>query len=138
MVQSPVQHTTVTDELVRVISQRVDRVFGLMGNGNVELISALTAENFPFTGVRHEVAAVTAADAYYRATGKLAVATATYGAGFTNMVTGLAEAQLARIPMVVVVGDAPSTGRRPFDLDQHAVTVGLNIPVLTLTGDQTG
>ena len=137
MVQSPVQHTTVTDELVRVISQRVDRVFGLMGNGNVELISALTAENFPFTGVRHEVAAVTAADTYYRATGKLAVATATYGAGFTNMVTGLAEAQLARIPMVVVVGDAPSTGRRPFDLDQHAVTVGLNIPVLTLTGDQT-
>src|SRR5699024_5069546 len=84
---------------------------------------------------RHEVAAVTAADAYYRATGKLSVATATYGAGFTNMVTGLAEAQLARIPMVVLVGDAPSTGRRAFDIDQQTVTVGLNIPVLTLTGD---
>ncbi len=137
MVQSPVQHTTVTDELVRVISQRVDRVFGLMGNGNVELISALTAENFPFTGVRHEVAAVTAADAYYRATGKLAVATATYGAGFTNMVTGLAEARLARIPMVVVVGDAPSSGRRPFDVDQQTVTVGLNIPVITIHTDDT-
>lgn len=135
MVQSPVQHTTVSEELVRIITQRVDRVFGLMGNGNVELISGLTSQDFGFTGVRHEVAAVTAADAYYRATGKLAVATATYGAGFTNMATGLAEAQLARTPMVVVVGDAPSTGRRPFDIDQQTVTVGLNIPVLTISAD---
>ncbi|GAA4476842.1 thiamine pyrophosphate-binding protein [Enteractinococcus fodinae] len=135
MVQSPVQHTTVTEEMVRIITQRVDRVFGLMGNGNVELISGLTSQGFAFTGVRHEVAAVTAADAYYRATGKLAVATATYGAGFTNMATGLAEAQLARIPMVVVVGDAPSTGRRPFDIDQQTVTVGLNIPVMTISAD---
>jgi len=135
MLQSPVQDTTVTDEIVQVIAQRVDQVFGLMGNGNVKLISALTSQDFPFTSVRHEVAAVAAADAYYRATGKLSVATATYGAGFTNMVTGLAEAQLARIPMVVLVGDAPSTGRRAFDIDQQTVTVGLNIPVLTLTGD---
>lgn len=132
MVQSPVQHTTVTDVLARVITDRVDRVFGLIGNGNVDLVSTLTAAAFPFTTVRHEVAAVTAADAYFRATGKMAVATATYGAGFTNMATGLAEAQLARIPMVVVVGDAPTTGRRPFDIDQQTVTVGLNIPVVTL------
>lgn len=131
--QSPVQHITVADLLATTITDRVDRAFGLIGNGNVDLISTLTAAGFPFTMVRHEVAAVTAADAYYRATGKLAVATATYGAGFTNMVTGLAEAQLARIPMVAVVGEAPSTGRRPFDIDQQAVTVGLNIPVLTVT-----
>ena len=132
MVQSPVQQTTVTDVLVRAITQRVERVFGLIGNGNVDLVSSLTSQGFPFTGVRHEVAAVTAADAYFRTTGKLAVATATYGAGFTNMATGLAEAQLARIPMVVIVGDAPSTGRRPFDIDQQTVTVGLNIPVVTI------
>ena len=135
MVQSPVQQTTVTDVLVKVITERVDRVFGLIGNGNVDLVSALTAADFPLTAVRHEVAAVTAADAYFRATGTMAVATATYGAGFTNMATGLAEAQLARIPMVVVVGDAPSTGRRPFDIDQSTVTVGLNIPVVTIDQD---
>ncbi len=138
MVQSPVQQTTITDVLIKVISQRVDRVFGLIGNGNVELVSALTAMGFPFTSVRHEVAAVTAADAYFRTTGRMAVATATYGAGFTNMTTGLAEAQLARIPMVVVVGDAPSTGRRPFDIDQSTVTVGLNIPVITIDQDNAG
>lgn len=133
MVQSPVQHRTVADVLANVITQRVDRAFGLIGNGNVDLISTLTAAGFPLTTVRHEVAAITAADAYYRATGKLAVATATYGAGFTNMATGLAEARLARIPMVAVVGDAPSTGPRPFDIDQQAVTVGLNVAVLTVS-----
>lgn len=138
MVQSPVQQTTVTDVLVEVMTSRVDRVFGLIGNGNVDLVSALTTQQFPFTGVCHEVAAVTAADAYFRATGTMAVATATYGAGFTNMATGLAEAQLARIPMVVVVGDAPSTGRRPFDIDQHTVTAGMNIPVVTIEPAHAG
>lgn len=132
MVQSPVQHVSVTDAIVRGIIHRVERVFGLIGNGNVELISALTSRGFPVTTVRHEVAAVTAADAYFRTTGRMAVATATYGAGFTNMVTGLAEAQMARIPMVVVVGDAPARGRRPIDIDQEAVTVGLNIPVVKI------
>src|SRR5699024_3855304 len=43
-----------------------------------------------------------------------------------------AEAQLARIPMVAVVGEAPTTGRRPFDIDQQTVTAGLNIPMLTV------
>ena len=37
--------------------------------------------------------------------------------------------------MVVVVGDAPTTGRRPFDIDQQTVTVGLNIPVLKISAD---
>src|SRR5699024_12576222 len=54
------------------------------------------------------------------------------------MATGLAEAQLARIPMVVVVGDAPSTGRRPFDIDQHTVTAGMNIPVVTIEPAHAG
>src|SRR5690625_7278842 len=98
----------------------------------MELVSSLTAAGFPFTSVRHEVAAVTAADAYFRATGTMAVTTATYGAGFTNMATGLAEALLARIPMVVVVGDAPSTGRRPFANDQHTVTASMYIPIFTI------
>ena len=132
MVQSPVQQTTVAEMIANVVMQRTDQVFGLIGNGNVDLMSTLTSAHFSLTTVRHEVAAVTAADAYFRATGKIAMATATYGAGFTNMATGLAEAQLARIPMVAVVGEAPTTGRRPFDIDQQTVTAGLNIPMLTV------
>src|SRR5699024_6816650 len=132
MVQSPVQQTTVAEMIANVVMQRTDQVFGLIGNGNVDLMSTLTSAHFSLTTVRHEVAAVTAADAYFRATGKIAMATATYGAGFTNMATGLAEAQLARIPMVAVVGEAPTSGLRPFDIDQQTVTAGLNIPMLTV------
>src|SRR5699024_3811058 len=95
-------------------------------------MSTLTSAHFPLTTVRHEVAVVTAADAYFRATAQMAVATATYVAGLRHMGIGLAEAQLARIPMVAVVGEAPTTGRRPFDIDQQTVTAGLNIPMLTV------
>ena len=101
-----------------VVAERAGHLFGLMGNGNVHLISRLTRQGFPFTSARHESATVAMADAYYRATGTVAAATTTYGAGFTNAYTTLAEARIARIPLVLVVGDAPSTGQRPFDIDQ--------------------
>ena len=101
-----------------VLAERAGHLFGLMGNGNVHLISRLTRRGFPFTSARHESATVAMADGYYRATGNIAAATTTYGAGFTNAYTTLAEARIARIPLVLVVGDAPSTGPRPFDIDQ--------------------
>ncbi|SFT80530.1 thiamine pyrophosphate-binding protein [Arthrobacter sp. ov118] len=101
-----------------VVAERAGHLFGLMGNGNVHLISRLTRRGFPFTSARHESATVAMADAYYRATGDVAAATTTYGAGFTNAYTTLAEARIARIPLVLVVGDAPSSGQRPFDIDQ--------------------
>src|SRR5699024_11980521 len=97
MVQSPVQQITVAEMIANVIMQRTDRVFGLIGIGNVDLMSTLTSAHFPLTTVRHEVAAVTAADAYIRATGQMAVATATSGAGFSYMAHGLAKALLAHI-----------------------------------------
>jgi thiamine pyrophosphate-dependent acetolactate synthase large subunit-like protein len=101
-----------------VVAERAGHLFGLMGNGNAHLISRLTRRGFPFTSARHEAATVAMADAYHRATGGVAAATTTYGAGFTNAYTTLAEARIARIPLVLVVGDAPSSGPRPFDVDQ--------------------
>lgn len=101
-----------------VVAERASHLFGLMGNGNAHLISRLTRRGFPFTSARHEASTVAMADAYYRATGDIVAATTTYGAGFTNAYTTLAEARMARIPLVLVVGDAPSTGLRPFDIDQ--------------------
>lgn len=92
-----------------------------MGNGNAHFLDAAVRSDFRFTAVRHESAAVTAADAYFRITGKLAIATTTYGAGFSNAITPLAEAAKARIPMVLLTGDQPSTGPRPWDIDQTAI-----------------
>ncbi len=92
-----------------------------MGNGNAHFLDAAVRTGFRFTAVRHESAAVTAADAYFRVTGKPAIATTTYGAGFSNAVTPLAEAVKARIPMVLLTGDQPTTGARPWDIDQKAV-----------------
>jgi thiamine pyrophosphate-dependent acetolactate synthase large subunit-like protein len=70
------------------------------------------------------------ADAYHRATGGVAAATTTYGAGFTNAYTTLAEARMARIPLVLVVGDAPSSGLRPFDIDQAKAAAAAGVVTL--------
>lgn len=60
------------------------------------------------------------------------MATVTYGAGFTNSLTALTEAAKARTPMVVVVGEAPTTGLRPWDIDQLMVAHGLGVLTLTV------
>ncbi|WP_414780925.1 thiamine pyrophosphate-binding protein, partial [Escherichia coli] len=72
-----------------------------------------------------EAAGVVAADAHYRASGRIAAATATYGAGFTNTLTALAEAVQARTPLVLIVGDEPTSGPRPWGVDQIALAAGV-------------
>jgi thiamine pyrophosphate-dependent acetolactate synthase large subunit-like protein len=106
----------VSAAVADVLATRAGHLFGLMGNGNAHLISRLTRRGFPFMSARHEAATVAMADAYHRATGGVAAATTIYGAGFTNAYTTLAEARIARIPLVFVVGDAPAGGcrRRPL------------------------
>lgn len=96
-------------------------VFGVMGNGNVHFLDAVCTSDLRFTAVRHEAGGVAAADAFARFTGRPGVATATYGAGFTNTITPLAEAVRARTPLLLVAGDAPSTGPRGWDVDQVAM-----------------
>ncbi|MDJ0350252.1 thiamine pyrophosphate-binding protein [Cryobacterium sp. PH29-G1] len=123
---------TVSDIIADVIAEHSEVVFGLMGNGNAFLISSLTARGHRFISARHEQGTVAMADAYHRASGKIATATATYGAGFTNTLTSLAEARLARIPLVLVVGESPTTGMRPWDVDQTAIAGGLGVLTLTV------
>ncbi|WP_207344708.1 thiamine pyrophosphate-binding protein [Arthrobacter sp. E3] len=121
---------SVSTAVADVIAERTDHLFGLLGNGNAHLVSHLTSAGFPFTSARHEAATVAMADAYHRATGKVGAATTTYGAGFTNAYTALAEARLARIPLVLVTGDAPTTGRRAFDVDQTAASAAVGVTTL--------
>lgn len=126
----PTASPTVSTAIADVLAERASHLFGLMGNGNAHLISHLTSHGFPFTSGRHEAAAVAMADAYYRACGRIAAATTTYGAGFTNAYTALAEARLARVPLVLIVGDAPSTGPRPFDINQTASAEAIGVVTL--------
>lgn len=122
--------TTLSEAVASVVAENSDVIFSLMGNGNAHFISTLTSLGHRVINVRHETATVIAAEGYYLSTGKVATASTTYGAGFANMLTPLAEARFARTPMVIVVGDAPSTGPRAIDFDQIAVANGFHVRTL--------
>ncbi|BCW18366.1 acetolactate synthase I/II/III large subunit [Arthrobacter sp. NtRootA9] len=129
---------TVSGRVAQVLSSYVSDVFGVMGNGNVYFLDAAEQQGLRFTAVRHEGAAIAAADAYYRTSGRLAAGTTTYGPGYTNALTGLAEAVQAQIPVVLVTGDAPTSGPRPWDVDQAAIAAGLGAATFTVTRDAAG
>lgn len=125
---------TVSARIVSALLPATTEVFGVMGNGNAHFLDAvMAAPSLHFTAVRHEAGAVAAADAYHRAGGRLAVATTTYGAGFTNALTPLAEAVQAGIPLLLVVGDAPTSGLRAWDIDQSLVAKGLGATTFTVS-----
>lgn len=127
--------TTLTRALAQALARHTQQSFGLMGNGNAHFIDDLSDVGICYTAVRHEAGAVAAADAFTRVSGKLALATTTYGAGFTNALTALAEAVQARTPILVVVGDAPSGGPRLWDVDQEmlAAAMGVRTHLLSVT-----
>lgn len=123
---------SVSAHVAHALSTHVDHVFGVMGNGNAALLDALDRTPAHTIALRHEAGGVVAADAYFRASGRLAAATATYGAGFTNTLTALTESRQARIPVLLVVGDAPTTGARPWDVDQAAMAAAAGVPTFTV------
>ena len=79
--------------------------------------------------VRHEQAAVHAADGYARATGDVGVALVTSGPGVTNAVTGIATAYMDSIPMVILTGQVP-THAIGLDAFQECDTVGITRPIV--------
>ena len=124
---------TVSAHVAQTLAGHIDHVFGVMGNGNAHFLDALErSTDVSFTAVRHEAGGVVAADAYHRAGGGLAAATATYGAGFTNTLTALAEAVQAHVPLVLVVGDEPTSGPRPWDVDQIALASAVGARTYTV------
>ncbi len=129
---------TVSGRVAQVLGSYLSDVFGVMGNGNVYFLDAAEKLGLRFSPVRHEGAAIAAADAYYRTSGRLAAGTTTYGPGYTNALTALAEAVQAQIPVVLVTGDAPSSGARPQDVDQAAIAAGLGAATFTVTRDAAG
>jgi acetolactate synthase I/II/III large subunit len=100
---------TVANHLVRYLEKRgVRHVFGLCGHTNIAVLSAMAGSQVEFINVRHEQIAAHAADGYARVTRKAAVLLTHLGPGLTNAATGVANAALDCIPMVVIAGDVPS------------------------------
>ena len=127
---------TVSAHLAHALVRHVDHVFGVMGNGNAHLLDALErSSGATYTALRHEAGGVAAADAFFRASGRIAAATATYGAGFTNTLTALAESVQAHVPLLLVVGDAPTAGPRPWDVDQPALAAAVGAATFTVTAE---
>jgi thiamine pyrophosphate-dependent acetolactate synthase large subunit-like protein len=124
---------TVAHHVAAALSHHVRHVFGVMGNGNAYFLDALLREtDASYTAVRHEAGAVVAADAHFRVSGRIAAATATYGAGFTNTLTALAEAAQAHVPLVLIVGDEPTSGPRAWDVDQIALASAVGARTYTV------
>ena len=99
----------------------VGHAFGVVGSGNFAMVRALRAHGVPYTAARHEGGAATMADAYARVSGELAVVTTHQGCGFTNALTGVAEAAKSRTPLIVLTADAPPSARfNNFRIDQDA------------------
>lgn len=95
--------------LIRCLNEeQVNFVFGYPGGAVLHIYDEIFKQNgFKHILVRHEQAAVHAADAFARATGKVGVALVTSGPGATNAVTGIATAYMDSIPMVVISGQVP-------------------------------
>src|SRR5580704_17283621 len=93
----------------------VEVVFGLCGHTVIAFLDALGKSRIRFVSTRHEQVAAHAADGYARASGKPGVLLTHLGPGLTNAATGVANAALDSIPLVVIAGDVPSHyyGRHP-------------------------
>jgi len=114
----------VSHQLVKYLENRgVKHIFGLCGHTNIAVLSALEKSPIEFVNVRHEQIAAHAADGYARVTGRAAVVLSHLGPGLTNASTGVANAALDCIPMVVIAGDIPSHyyGKHPHqEVNLHA------------------
>lgn len=114
----------VSHQLVKYLEDRgVKHIFGLCGHTNIAVLSALEKSTITFVNVRHEQIASHAADGYARVTGKASVVLSHLGPGMTNAATGVANAALDCIPMVVIAGDVPSHyyGKHPHqEVNLHA------------------
>ncbi len=129
MIYCQFMEATGAEIVVRCLAEEgVEFVFGYPGGAVLNIYDEIFKQNkFKHVLVRHEQAAVHAADAYARATGRVGVALVTSGPGVTNAVTGIATAYMDSIPIVVVTGQVP-TAAIGLDAFQEVDTVGITRP----------
>jgi acetolactate synthase-1/2/3 large subunit len=127
----PSQELRGAEILVKALqAENVKYVWGYPGGAVLHIYDAFYKQDtIQHILVRHEQAAVHAADGYARATGDVGVALVTSGPGVTNAVTGIATAYMDSIPMVIVTGQVP-TAAIGLDAFQECDTVGITRPIV--------
>jgi acetolactate synthase-1/2/3 large subunit len=90
-------------------NEEVEYIFGIPGEENLDLMDALLDSPIKFILTRHEQGGAFMADVYGRLTGKAGVCLSTLGPGATNLVTGVADANMDRAPVVAIAGQAATT-----------------------------
>lgn len=107
----------------------VERIFGVPGEENADfMISLKNSKKIEFILCRHEQAAAFMADVYGRLTGKAGVCLSTLGPGVTNLMTGLADANMDRSPVVAIIGQG-STKRLHKESHQIMDSIGMVQPI---------
>jgi len=110
----------------------VKHIFGLPGEEVMDLLDALSDSAIQFVTVRHEQSAAFMADVYGRLTSRAGVCLSTLGPGATNLVTGVADANLDRAPLVALAGQT-STDRMHKESHQYVDLVSLFRPITKWT-----
>ena len=115
--------------LVRCLeNEGVKYIFGIPGEENIDVMDALLDSSIRFITTRHEQGAAFMADVHGRLTGKAGVCLSTLGPGATNLVTGIADANMDSAPVVAIAGQA-STTRMHKESHQHLDLVRLFRPI---------
>jgi thiamine pyrophosphate-dependent acetolactate synthase large subunit-like protein len=105
-----------------LVEAGVEDLFGVMGEGNLELITTLQSERgVRYHAMRHENGAVAAAHGYAQAGGRLGVATVTHGPGLTNAMTALVSAARLAAPVLLIVGDVANASDGHVQAIEHEV-----------------
>lgn len=109
-------------------NEGVEYVFGLPGEENLHVLQALKKSSIQFITTRHEQGAAFMADVYGRLTGKAGVCLSTLGPGATNLMTGVADANLDCAPLVAITGQV-GTDRMHIESHQYLDLVAMFAPV---------
>jgi acetolactate synthase I/II/III large subunit len=109
-------------------NEGVEYIFGLPGEENLHILEALKNSSIQFITTRHEQGAAFMADVYGRLTGKAGVCLSTLGPGATNLMTGVADANLDGAPLVAITGQV-GTDRMHIESHQYLDLVAMFAPV---------
>ncbi|WP_446880459.1 thiamine pyrophosphate-binding protein, partial [Phormidesmis sp. 146-33] len=109
-------------------NEGVRYIFGVPGEENLDVLEALQHSSIQFITTRHEQGAAFMADVYGRLTGQAGICLSTLGPGATNLMTGVADANLDRAPLIAITGQV-GTDRMHIESHQYLDLVAMFAPV---------